>query len=377
MKYFIIAGEKSGDLHGSNLIKGLKQADPEAIIKCWGGDRMNEAGGELLNHYSSTAVMGYLNVLLNIRKILNNFSLCKRQIKEFRPDVVILIDYPGFNLRIAEFSGYAGFRVFYYIAPKVWAWKEYRVEKMKRSIERLFIIFPFEVEYFKRHNISAVYKGNPLVDEIDEFLSRHGDREELRLSLGLDNRPVIAMLAGSRNSEVSMILPEMLKTVKYFTDHQFVLAAVDNIPLDKYRRIIGDAPVKVITGKTYEILSVAEAALVKSGTSTLEAALLGVPQTVCYKGDRISVEIVKRLVKIRYISLVNLIMDREVVRELIQNLMTGSALAEELKAILPGGAKREKMLLDYRELREMLGPGGASFRIAAEMVRQLKNPGII
>ena len=372
MKYFIIAGEQSGDLHGSNLIRGIRHSDPDAQIKCWGGELMQEAGAELLVHYARLAIMGFVNILLNIKTIARNLNLCRKQIKEFIPDVVILIDYPGFNLRIAEFAKSEGIKVFYYISPKLWAWKESRVEKIRKYVDRMFIIFPFEVEFYRKHGIGVEYFGNPLVDEIGRRNSHMAPSEDLKKSLGLDERPVIAMLAGSRRHEISNILPEMLKTVKYFTTYQFVLACVNSVPEKYYREITGNIPVNLVFDKTYEVLAVSEAALVKSGTSTLEAALLGIPQVVCYKGDRLSFEIARRLVKIRFISLVNLIMEQEVVKELIQYSLTEKNLVNELLSIIEGGSERRKMLADYEELSKKLGPPGASGRIAAEMVRLLK-----
>jgi lipid-A-disaccharide synthase len=372
MKYFIIAGEQSGDLHGSNLIRGLLSADPSAEILCWGGEQMEKAGGKLLVHYRRLAIMGFVDVILNIRTIARNMKLCKEQIKECSPDVVILIDFPGFNLRIAEFARSAGLMVFYYISPKLWAWKESRVEKIKRSVDRMFIIFPFEVEFYRKHNINVEYFGNPLVDEIERKRNLMGSREDIKRSLGLDSRPVIGMLAGSRKGEIKYILPRMLDVIKHFQGYQFVLATVKSIPEDYYRRITGDLPVKLLAGKSYEIMLASEASLVKSGTSTLEAALLNTPQVVCYKGDEISFQIARQVVKIRVFSLVNLIMGREVVKELIQFMLTEENLVKELRAILPGGTGREKMLAEYAELRKLLGPSGASVRIAKEMVRMMR-----
>jgi lipid-A-disaccharide synthase len=373
MKYFIIAGEPSGDLHGSNLVRGLKAADGEAEILCWGGDLMEQAGARLLMHYRKTAFMGFLSVVLNIRAITKNMTLCKRQIVDEKPDVLILIDYPGFNLRMAEFAKLNGIRVFYYISPKLWAWKESRVEKIRKFVDRMFIIFPFEVEFYRKHNINVHYYGNPLVDEIERKKLVFADKDSLKESLGLDKRPVISMLAGSRKQEVQLILPSMAKMVKHFPDYQFVLAGVKTMPEELYKEILGNLPVKIFFDKTYELLWISEASLVKSGTSTLEAALIGIPQVVCYRGDRISFTIGRMIVKIRVFSLVNLIMDRKVVTELIQFLLTEENLLNELSAILPGGKGRDKMLADYGELKQVLGPSGASVRIATEMVNSLNN----
>ncbi len=374
MKYFIIAGEQSGDLHGSNLVRELIRFDMEADIRCWGGDLMQSEGAELLVHYRQTAFMGFVEVVKNLGSIGRLFTLCKKQINSFRPDVVILIDYPGFNLRIAEFARKSGFRVFYYISPKLWAWNEGRVRKVKEYVDRMYIIFPFEVEFYLRHGVEAVYRGNPLLDETEKRLRALPPEDEVRRSLGLDNKPVIAMLAGSRRSEVKQILPEMLKAVLHFPGYQFVLAGVKNLPDKLYTGILKDYPVRLITDRTYEILHVSKAALVKSGTATLEAALLGVPEVVCYKGDFISMVIAWAVIKVRFISLVNLIAGYEAVKELVQYSLNEKNLVKELEAVLPGGSKRGKVLRDYALVKEKLGPEGASERVASDMVEALRQP---
>lgn len=374
MKYFIIAGEQSGDLHGSNLVRELFRLDKEAIIRCWGGDLMQSEGAELLMHYRQTAFMGFVDVAKNIGKIGRLFGLCKQQINSFSPDVVILIDYPGFNLRIAEFAKKSGLRVFYYISPKLWAWNEGRVRKIKSSVDRLYIIFPFEVEFYSKHGVKAIYLGNPLLDETGKRQRALPPEDEVRLSLELDDRPVIAMLAGSRKSEVKQILPEMLKAVYHFPGYQFVLAGVKNLPDELYRRIIRESPVRLIRDRTYEILHVSEAALVKSGTATLEAALLGVPEVVCYKGDFISMIIAWIVIKVKFISLVNLIAGYEAVKELVQYSLNEKNLVKELEAVLPGGLKRGKVLRDYAYVKEILGPEGASERVASDIVEALGQP---
>ena len=371
MRYFIIAGEQSGDLHGSNLVKGLHESDKNAEIYCWGGDLMESAGATILVHYKKMAFMGFLTVIKNLGAISRNISLCKKQITEYKPDVIILIDYPGFNLRIAEFSRNAGYRIFYYISPKLWAWNEGRVKKIKKYVDRMYIIFPFEVGFYKKHNISVEYRGNPLVDETEKRIAAFPSKDDICKSLGIEDKPVIALLAGSRRHEIELILPEMIKVLHHFPEYQFVLAGVKNIPDELYNRIIGAAPIKLIKDKTYEILYMAQAALVTSGTATLEAALYNTPQVVCYKGDFISMLIAWVVIKVKYISLVNLIMDFEVIKELVQYDLREKNLLEELKAILPGGEKREKILSDYGVLKEKLGPAGASRRIASEMVREL------
>jgi len=372
MRYFIIAGEQSGDLHGSNLVRELFIADKNAEIVCWGGDLMQSAGATLLVHYRKLAFMGFVAVVKNLGAISKNIRLCKKQITEFNPDVVIFIDYPGFNLRIAEFAKKARFRTFYYISPKLWAWNEGRVTRIKKYIDRMFIIFPFEVDFYRKHGIIVEYQGNPLIDETEKRLSGFPAKAEILKDLAIDEKPVIAFLAGSRRHEIELILPEMIKIIHHFPEYQFVLAGVKNIPDELYLKIIGNAPVKLIKEKTYEILYVAEAALVTSGTATLEAALHGTPQVVCYKGDFFSMLIAWIVIKVKYISLVNLIMKYEVVKELVQYDLTEKALLSELKAILPGGAKREKLLSGYEELKTKLGTAGASGRIAREMVRELK-----
>ena len=374
MKYFIIAGEPSGDLHGSNLVRNLIMADPAADIACWGGDLMREAGGRLLKHYRETAFMGGWEVLVNIRKIKVNFRECHSQIEEMNPDVVILIDYPGFNQRIARWAKQLGIRVFYYISPKLWAWREGRVSQIKSYVDRLYVIFPFEQEFYKRHGYGVTYLGNPLLDHIEAWRSSAPGRDTLKASLGLDKRPVIALLAGSRLQEVSKILPPMVSVAAGFPDYQFVVAAMDHLPGGLYSEIIGSHPVRVINGKTYDLLSVAEAALVTSGTATLEAALFDVPQVVCYRTSSLTYTLAKRFVRVRFISLVNLIMDREVVRELIQDDLNQARLHSELLEIIVTGFRHNIIRKDYHELRRILGGRGASSRVAEDMVRNLKEP---
>lgn len=372
MKYFIIAGEQSGDLHGSNLIRELRKSDPEAELVCWGGDLMKLAGATLLMHYQKTAFMGFVTIVKNLGAISRNLDLCKAQILDFSPDVLILIDYPGFNLRIARFAKTSGLRVFYYISPKLWAWNEKRVDKVKLFVDRMYIIFPFEVEFYGRHGIAVEYRGNPLLDETERKLALFPGKQEVRKSLGLNEKPVIALLAGSRKNEVAMVLPQMVKIINYFPEYQFVLAGVKNLPGNMYRRIINDKPVVLLSDKTYEVLYVAEAALVTSGTATLETALFNVPQVVCFKGDLLSILIAWMVIKVKFISLVNLIAGYEAVKELIQYSLNEKNLREELKAILPGGSKRGKILQDYKKVMEILGPAGASERIALDMVASLK-----
>ena len=373
MRYFIIAGEQSGDLHGSNLIRELIAADRNAEIFCWGGDLMESAGAVLLVHYRKMAFMGIIAVIKNLGAIYENIRLCKHHITEYKPDVVILIDYPGFNIRIAEYAKKEGYTTFYYISPKLWAWNEGRVKKIKIYIDRMFIIFPFEVEFYKKHGIAVEYHGNPTVDETERRISHFPAKDRIFSYLGTEEKPIIALLAGSRRHEIEHILPAMIKAVAHFPEYQFVLAGVKNIPDELYHKIIGNVPVKLIKEKTYEILYASEAALVTSGTATLEAALHDTPQVVCYKADFFSMLFGWMVIKVKYISLVNLIMDSEVVKELVQYDLTERALVTELRSILPGGVKREKLLSGYAVLKNKLGSAGASGRIANEMVKDLKS----
>lgn len=369
MRYFLIAGEKSGDLHGANLVRELLKADPGADIVCWGGDQMQASGAKILMHYRKTAYMGFVEVLKNIRNIKKNISLCKSQIMASNPDLIILIDYPGFNLRIAEFAKRNDFIVFYYISPKLWAWNEKRVEKVRKYVDRMYIIFPFEVDFYKKHNIRAIYCGNPLLDETERKLSSLPDKQECRKALGLEDKPVIALLAGSRKSEVRKILPRMVGIIPEFPDYQFVVAGVNNLPDALYKEITHGYKLKVISNKTYEILHVADAALVTSGTATLEAALFNIPQVVCFRGDFFSMLIAWMVIRVKYISLVNLIAGGEIVRELIQCSLNSKNLAGELKSILTGGSERIRMLEGYMKVRSILGPPGASERVAGDIVR--------
>jgi len=375
MKYFIIAGEPSGDLHGSNLVRNLFIADPAAEISCWGGDMMKDAGAVLLKHYNETAFMGAWEVLVNIRKVRANFADCRRQITEMMPDVVILIDYPGFNLRIARYAKGLGLKVFYYIAPKLWAWREGRVKLIRAFTDRLYIIFPFETSFFARHGCEAHYLGNPLIDQIETYRAGAPARESLMASLGLEDKPVIALLSGSRQQEIRHILPAMVSVAHSLPDYQFVIAAMGHLPEELYRRPLGSMPVKVITNRTYEILSVAEAALVASGTATLEAALFDVPQVVCYRTSRVTYRLAKLVIKVRFISLANLIMDREIVRELVQNDLNQKNLHRELLNIISSGYRHDIIKSDYRQLRKLLGESGASSRIASDMVQNLTQRG--
>lgn len=390
MKYFIIAGEASGDLHGSNLIKGLKQADPQCQIRCWGGDLMKEAGGELVSHYKDTAVMGFFEVLMKIGKIFRNFRKCHKDILDFNPDVVVLIDYPGFNFRIAKFAKKRGFKVFYYIAPKIWAWKESRGKRLKKYVDRLFIIFPFEIEYFKnRWQIDAIYRGNPLLDSIESNKYIKEDRQTFvgRLSeiTGNDystNDKFIALLAGSRRTEISYQLPVMLDTVRAFPSYKFILAAAPSIPEEFYGKLIkkyctkngidpSEISLPAVYGQTYPIMKNSQAAIVNSGTASLEAALIGVPQMVSYLGSEISYIIAKQLIKgIKYISLANLILDKLIFKEFIQHEANLENISAELRKLLEDTQYIQAMKADYAEVHKLLGGGGASRAVAEAMVEE-------
>jgi len=367
MKYYIIAGEASGDLHGSNLIKGLKKSDPEAHFRVWGGDLMQQAGGELVRHYKETAVMGFVEVLMHASKIKKNFDLCKKDLVVYNPDVLILIDYPGFNFRMAKYAKERGIKVFYYISPKVWAWKEGRIKNLKRDVDKLFIIFPFEVEYFKKHGIEAEYNGNPLLDSTDAHPCNLESREEFLKRNNLDDRPIIGLLAGSRKTEISYLLPRIKNLLNHFPDHQFILAAAPSIEPSYYQEILKDSNLKVLFGETYSVLKHSAAAVISSGTASLEAALLNTPQVVCYGGNEISYQIAKRFVKVKYISLVNLILDAPAVRELIQHDCTQENIISELKDLLTD-KRRKQVAKYYKKLRELLGGEGASEKTAKAMM---------
>lgn len=373
MKYFIVAGEASGDLHASNLMKGIKKNDPDAQFLYFGGDLMAEQGGTLIKHYRDMAFMGFLEVLLNLRTIKANMELCKQSIVEYKPDIVILVDYPGFNLRIAKFAKQSGFKVFYYIAPKVWAWKESRVEKLKRFVDKLFVIFPFEIEYFRGKGIEPVYEGNPSIDAIVSKLPDPIPLKDFCEKNDLPLKPIIALVAGSRKQEIRYNLPVMLKVTEKFPEYQFVIAGAPSLEYSIYEPYIQGTVVKVVFGQTYDLLSCSTLAFVTSGTATLEAALLNVPQVVCYRGNFFSMLIAWMVIKVKYISLVNLNMGVEVVRELKQYDLTPETLNSEAKKLLPGKPERDRQLEQYAQLRAKLGERGASERVGKKMVELLKS----
>ncbi len=373
MKYFIVAGEASGDLHASNLMKGIKNNDPDADFCFFGGDLMAEQGGTLLKHYRDMAFMGFLEVLLNLRTIKANMELCKQSIIRYRPDVVILVDYPGFNLRIAKFAKLSGFKVFYYIAPKVWAWKESRVEKLKSFVDKIFVIFPFEIDYFRVKGIDPVFEGNPSIDAIANKLPNPICLGDFCEKNGLPQKPIIALVAGSRKQEIRYNLPVMLNVTKRFPEYQFVIAGAPSLDYSVYQPYISDTGVSVVFGQTYQLLSCSTLAFVTSGTATLEAALLNVPQVVCYRGNFFSMLIAWMVIKVKYISLVNLNMGFEVVRELKQYDLTPDSLYNEAKKLLPGNPERDRQLELYGQLKEKLGKMGASERVGKRIVDLIKS----
>jgi len=355
MKYFIIAGEASGDLHGSNLVKELKALDPEADIQGWGGDKMQAAGVEVQKHIRELAFMGFVEVLMNIGKILKNFNLCKKQILHFHPDVIICVDYPGFNLRMAKWGKIKGFKIAYYISPTVWAWKENRVETVRQYVDRMICILPFEKDFYATKSVSVDYVGHPTVDVIEY---------EKSVASSIEGNNLIALLPGSRKQEIDKMLPIMLEATKTLTEYRLVIAQAPNLDIDVYQPYLKDHRIELVQHKTYDILKVAKAAIVTSGTATLETALFGVPQVVCYIANGISYAIAKQLVKVDYISLVNLILHRESVLELIQHDMTVENVKTELEKLLYDATRKDQLRNDYAELSDILRQGGASKKTA-------------
>ncbi len=368
MRYYVIAGEASGDLHASNLVKEISKLDNNSDFRGWGGDMMQAEGVSIVKHYRELAFMGFTEVLMNISTILNNIKLCKEDILNYKPDVVILIDYPGFNLRIAPFLKQNGIKVFYYISPQVWAWKQSRVKKIKEFVDKMFVILPFEKDFYSKFNYAVDFVGHPLLDAVSTIKKE----DDFVQKFGLDAKPLVAILPGSRKQEIEQMLPVMINVAKRFNDFQFVIAGAPSIEEVFYKNIIKDSSIKLISGKTYQLLLHAKAAMVTSGTATLETALFGVPEVVCYKGGKISFMIAKQLVKVSYISLVNLILDREVVKELIQDNFNEETLYEEMNELLYNKEYINKVEVNYKGLREKLGGSGASEKTAQLMVSYLK-----
>lgn len=365
MKYYLVAGEASGDLHGANLMKALKEKDKQADFRYFGGDLMAAEGGTLVKHYEDMAFMGFVEVVANLRTILKNMSLCKKDILGYRPDVLVLIDFPGFNLKIADFAKKNGLLVCYYISPKVWAWNQKRVLKIKKSVDHLFCILPFEVEFYKQWGMDIDYVGNPLLDAVDAFTP---NPDFLNKNI-LPAKKIVALLPGSRKQEISRLLPDMAKVAERFTNFQFVIAGAPTFDTEYYRQYIGGMHIPVVFNATYDLLSNAEAAIVASGTATLETALLNVPQVVVYKGNAVTIGIAKMLVKIKFISLVNLIMDKAVVKELIQEDCNFHNISNELDKLVGLEDYRSQMLANYDLLDQRMGKPGASAKTAGLIIK--------
>ena len=371
MQYYIIAGEASGDLHGSNLVKELQLLDANAGFRCWGGDKMEAAGATLAKHYKDLAFMGFIEVVMNLGTIFKNLDFCKKDILVYKPDVLILIDYPGFNLRIAKWAKQQGIKVIYYISPQVWAWKESRVKGIKKCVDKMLVILPFEKAFYKKWNYEVEYVGHPLVQVIEEFKARQLSNTTTNrlLEPSLQNKNIIALLPGSRKQEILKKLPIMLQVVSHFTDYHFVVAKAPGLDENFYNELL--APYKNVSSvvnKTYELLSQSKAALVTSGTATLETALFNVPEVICYKGSSISYQIAKRLIEIKYICLVNLIMDKEIVKELIQHELTVENITTELNKILFDNSKLQQLQEGYTALKTLLSKGGNASANAAKSI---------
>src|SRR5882724_10666914 len=384
MKYYIIAGEASGDLHGSNLIRELKKIDTGAEIRCWGGDLMKEAGGDLVKHYKDLAFMGFLEVVKHLPTIFRNLRFCKEDILRYRPDALILIDYPGFNLRITKWAHAQGLRTIYYISPQVWAWKEGRVRSIRECVDKMLVILPFEKAFYQKWNYDVEYVGHPLVEVVDSY-RRSAAIPQAVTSAPVDQgpvasplqgpRPIIALLPGSRRQEILIKLPVMLAVSAYFPDHEFVVARAPGLEDEFYESLLKDYPnVSSVSNQTYSLLMQAKAACVTSGTATLETALFGVPEVVCYKGGAISYHIAKKLIRVKYISLVNLIMDKYVVKELIQDELNPENLQHELNDLLNNPQRRELLKKDYEDLKDILSRGGHASANAAKSIVEFLRP---
>jgi lipid-A-disaccharide synthase len=364
VKYYIIAGEASGDLHASNLIREIKKNDSQANIRAWGGDLMEAQGAKIIKHYRDLAFMGFAEVLFNLRTILGNIKFCKEDLLQNKPDVLILVDYPGFNLRIAEFAHKHGIKVFYYISPQVWAWKKGRVHKIKRVVDEMFTILPFERDFYDKYDYNAHYLGHPLLDALSD---KYRNTEKIELT----GPKKVALLPGSRKQEIKRMLTLMLSLRKDFPDVHFTIAGAPGMDPEYYNQFISDSGVDIVFGETYKIMAQSDAAMITSGTATLEAALIGVPEVLCYKGNAISIFIAKRLVDLKYIGLPNLIMDEEIVPELIQEDCNYKSMKHHLDLMLNHPEERKKQFENFEALRQKLGGGGASKRIAEEMLKSL------
>jgi lipid-A-disaccharide synthase len=364
-RIFLVAGEASGDLHAANLIKAIKEKNPSVALQGFGGDRMEAAGMEVLLHYRKMAFMGFLEVILNLRTILKNIKICEESILAFKPDVLVLIDYPGFNLRIAEFAKKHGIKVVYYISPQVWAWKEKRVHKIKRVVDRMLLILPFETDFYKKYSFDTDFVGHPLLDALNQT-----EDEAFKINLPETKKPIIALLPGSRKQEIKTMLPVFLEIARHFPNYQFVLSKAPSQTDAFYNELLKGEKVLSVRG-TYGLLKKSHAALVTSGTATLETALFEVPQVVCYKGSYISYRLARSFIKVKYISLVNLILDRELVPEMIQQDFTSEKVGEKLKQICEGEV-REKQQSGYVELKQKLGGGGASEKAAAIVLEEIE-----
>lgn len=365
MKYYIIAGEASGDLHGSNLIKAIRLQDRDADFRCWGGDKMKDAGAQLVKHYRELAFMGFTEVIMNLRTILKNLSFCKKDIEQYAPDVLILVDYPGFNLRIAKWAKAAGFKVVYYISPQVWAWKENRVKTIRSCVDLMLVILPFEKSFYQKWDYQVHYVGHPLMEVVEAYRAG-GEVLQVEEAKG---KAIIALLPGSRKQEILKKLPVMLEVSRRFPNYHFVVAQAPGFDPSFYQSLMQPYPnVSAVSGRTYALLSAASAALVTSGTATLETALFRVPEIICYKGNPVSYYIARKLVTIKFIGLVNLIMDKEVVKELIQHDMTVDKLSHELKRLLDDPQRQAELSRDYEELARILSMGGHASNNAAKLI---------
>ena len=368
MRYYLIAGEASGDMHAANLMEQIQNLDSQWEFRYWGGDRMQEKGGYLVKHYKYHSFMGFAEVLTHLPVIIKNLKHCKQDILEYKPDVLILVDYPGFNLRIAEFAHKHGIKVVYYISPQIWAWKENRVHKIKKVVDRMFVILPFEKDFYQKHGMDVAFVGHPLLDEMKNR-NQTFDHDRFRKENGLDDRPVVVLMPGSRKQEVKRMLPVMVNAANKYRGYQYVIAGTKHIPEHLYHNIIKDRDdIKLLTGKTYPILQIARAGMITSGTASLETALFHVPQLVMYKASTFSYWIAKKLVNLNFISIANLIFDKEVFKEFIQNECNVSNVSGELYRILEDDSYRNNMLENYELLEKKLGGRGASERVAKAII---------